>query len=185
MYLCPEIKVVFLAQPRTASRSCVHFLQARTPMRRHKQSAGHHSIDIGDLKGYRREGYRVVTAVRNHYDLIVSFYHHAPHWFSRPKGEETFTNYVYDFATHEKNQYAEPHALYGKLQPYASHIIRYENLWDEFSAATGLEVTAEDRQAFHMGKSDRKPYREYYDEDTHRFIAGWYKHEMEEYGYSF
>jgi len=185
VYICPNIKVVFLAQPRTASRSCVHFLQSKTEQDREKITANHHSIDTRSVIAYRENGWRIVTAVRNHYDIIVSFYHHAPHWFSRPREQESFANYASDFATHKANKYAIPHRIFYKYQQYATHIVRYENLWDEFSEAVGLEVTAEDREIFNIGKSDRKPYREYYDEDTRRFIGEWYKTEIEEYGYEF
>lgn len=179
MYICPEIQLIYLAQPRTASRSVAQFLQSNTPMRR---QGGHHDVDVVELKFRKDDGWRVVTAVRNHFDIIVSWYHHNPNWFSRPKGQETFANFVRDFTTNKNNQYVKPHAMFKTFQELATDIVRYETLWDDLIPVTGLAATSERP---HVGASERKPYREYYDEVTRAYVEGYYQREMKKYGYEF
>lgn len=185
MYVCEDIRCVYLAQPRTASRSVVHFLQANTVLARDSIKAHHHAMDPVLVDRYKREGWKIITAVRNHFDIIVSFYHHAPHWFSRPKQEATFANYVTDFAMRtDINKYAIDHRLFYKYQPVATHILRYETLWRDLGEATGLNTEPGRRPLVGVSK-DRKPYRDYYDADSRRFVEQWYKAELEEYGYAF
>ena len=181
MYVCPEIQVIFLSQPRTASRSCAAFLKAHTPVR---TVGGHHDMDIAELRFRKRDGWRVVTAVRNHYDILVSWWHHNPYWFGRQRGiEPSFDRYVRQFTFHAKNKYARPHKMYWRFQPEATHIVRYENLWDDLSAAVGIPAPMSARPA--IGVSNRKPYSEYFDDETRLFIADYYTDEIAEYGYEF
>ena len=180
MYICPEIQVIYLAQPRTASRSCVAFLKANTPVR---TVGSHHDMDDAELKFRTNDGWRIVVAVRNHFDILVSWWHHNPNWFSRPKSESGFDYFVRDFTTGKGNQYAKPHAMYGRYQPLATHIMRYENLWDDLSDAVRIPAPLEGRP--HIGPSDRNPYPMYYDDKTRAYVEGYYAKEMEKYGYGF
>lgn len=178
MYVCPDIKVIYLAQPRTGSRSIRAFLYRHTTV---VHKGNHHYMNEKEVLKGIDAGYKVVTAVRNHFDIIVSWYYHNRNWFGRPKGEETFANYVRDFTKHKNNTYVIPHRMYYKYQPVATHVIKFENLWTEFSEATGMRIV--NRQRIHSGKSERGPYREYYDEETRAFVEDYYRDEMEEYGY--
>jgi len=181
MYVCPEIKLVYLAQPRAASRAIAAFLQSVAVTER---VVNHHYIDLDMVERYRADGWRVVTIVRNHFDAIVSWWHHSPYWFNPPKGMNTFDLFVTEFATNRNNEYVVPHRLYWQYQPIATHIVRYENLWSEFSAATGLQPGERERSVY-VGQSDRKPYRDYYDAASRKFVEDFYAEELERYGYVF
>jgi len=181
VYICPELRLIYLAQPRTASRACSQFLQAQTPLRR---TGGHHDMDLAELRFRRRDGWKVVTTVRNHWDIIVSWWHHNPRWFNPPQGTNDFGLYAREFTRSRDNHYVRAHRMYWEFQPEATDIVRYESLWDDLARVTGLPVTDQERQHF-IGKSDRKPYREYYDAETREFIGEYYATEIEEYGYTF
>lgn len=180
MYACAEYRLIYLAQPRTASRACVAFLKQNTRVR---TIGSHHDMDIAEVRFRRRDGWRIVTAVRNPWDIIVSWYHHNPYWLDRPQSDWTFPNFVRDFATGRRNPYVRPNRMYGILQPEATDILRYETLWDDLSGVLGIPTPESERPR--VGVSDRKPYREYYDDDTREFVCHQYERDIQDYGYEF
>lgn len=190
MYVVPSLKVVYLAQPRTASRACARLLKEEwgcNPL----GAGGHHAYRPKEVERYARVGYRVIVAVRNHFDIIVSWYHHNPRWFDQSRPEMRFWAFAKAFPTHARNTYVRPHQMYWGYQRIATHIIRYENLWDDFEEALGVPIPRSKVEV--IGKSDRKPYRWYYEQTdendndygTREFIEQYYAEELERYGYSF
>ena len=181
MYVVPSLKVVYLAQPRTASRACARVLTewGTNPLGR----GGHHAYRPKEVEQYKLAGYRVIACVRNHFDAIVSWYHHNPRWFDKNRPEMRFGHFARAFPTHSLNTYVRPHQMYWGYQRIATHIIHYENLWAEFEAALGVAIPRTKIEV--IGKSDRKPYREYYDTETRAFIEDYYAEELEKYGYSY
>lgn len=180
MYVCDSLQVIFLAQPRTASRSCAYVLKALTGVDKSELAGGHHALDEEQVKWRKAQGWRVVTAVRNHYDAIVSWYHH--NHSMRVHGEAPpFRDYLFKFPTNKRNKHITEHALYWRYQPVATHIIRYENLWDDFEAAIGVHIPVDERP--HAGQTHHRPYAEYYDDELREFVKSWYGEEMEKYGY--
>jgi hypothetical protein len=52
--------------------------------------------------------------------------------------------------------------------------------WDELSAITGIKS-----DLVHINKSDRRDYREYYDEETADVVARIYAKDISHFGFSF
>jgi hypothetical protein len=180
LYICNELRLIYLAQPRTASRSVSSYLKEHYAVRNH---TGHHHLDVRECEWRRADGWQIVTTVRNHFDILVSWWHHNPRWFRPRDPNPTFEVFVWEFARHIRNKFVAPGRMYWKYQPFATEILKFETLWDDLGRVLGTEIPSEERP--HIGPSTRKPYREYYDEPLRRFVEEEWHQEMADYGYEF
>ena len=120
MYVHKEKKVVFIAHPRTASSATGHtLLQMGFTI-----WGNHHAFDWQ----LEFEGWVVGCTVRNPFDTMVSWYYNKPR-------EESFDLWLPRFLS-ECHYLIDNHLMfYG--QPYATHVLHFENLQDDFTCFCG------------------------------------------------
>jgi len=178
VYVSDELRLVYLAQPRTASRAVARLLQSRFGATLVKcpgspYGPGHHSADPEKCAEYQERGYRVVTAVRNHWDLLVSW------WFCNAR-QPAWPEFVQYWLNGPNNRWAIPHRFYHYLQPMADTIMRYETLRSDLMMVTGKQVNLPI-----MGASPRGHYSHYYTPELAQQVGEWCRDEIERYGYAY
>lgn len=149
MYVHEEKKVAFIAHPRTASSATGHtLLQMGFTI-----VGNHHSLESG------REDWTVGCTVRNPFDVMVSWYH------NKPREEKSFALWLPRFID-ECHYFDDNHLMfYG--QPYATHVLRFENLQKEFDKFC-FDAKLCPRQILPRNVSTRKEvyYMSYYNENA-------------------
>jgi hypothetical protein len=179
MYVSDEFRLVFLAQPRTASRAVAKLLTEQfgavdTPTQGSEFGAGHHSAGIEYTLKYQRRGYTVFTVVRNHWDVIISWWYNnncSPPW------EDWLDYWCRDEQT---NRWTAPGQLFHHHPPMADLVIRYESLETELSELIGQPV-----EIPQIGLSPRVHYSHYYNAGEREQVGDYYAAEIELYGYGF
>jgi hypothetical protein len=117
MYVHEEKKVAFIAHPRTASSATGHtLLQMGFTMR-----GNHHAFN----RKWDLEGWTIGCTVRNPFDTMVSWFYNTPR-------EQPFDLWLPKFIQ-ECHYLKDNHLMfYGK--PYATHVLKFENLQNGFNA---------------------------------------------------
>ena len=179
MYVCDLHRLVFLAQPRTASRAVAQWLCNEMGARKHRPTTGvspvflsHHGMDPIALEQFRDQGYRIVTHVRNHWDVLVS-------WWYADDQSKPFDKHIASWLG--PRLWAQPHRLYWKLQPVADVVIKWEELDQAWSDLLGEPVSIPIFDA----SPRKKPYADEYTPELAQQVGEWYKDEIDLYGYSF
>ncbi len=114
MYFHFDKKVAFIAHPRTASSATGHILmQMGFEIR-----DSHHAFN----PEWELDGWTVGCTVRNPFDTMVSWFYNSPR-------EQPFDLWLPKFIS-ECHLLSDPLMFYG--QPYATHVLRFENLQDDF-----------------------------------------------------
>jgi hypothetical protein len=177
VYVSDQLRLVYLAQPRTASRAVARLLQERfgadlIDCQGSPYGAKHHGADAELCAQYQERGYRVVTAVRNHWDAIVSW------WFCNARSP-VWPSFIDYWLAGQSQRWAEPHQLYYYLQPMADTIWRYETLRQDMERTIGKRLNLPV-----AGASPRGHYSHYYTPETAELILEHYEEEISLYGYS-
>ena len=144
---------------------------------------------IGDDDRLREEiweEYIKITNVRNPWDLLVSMWH----WEKRKKNNSIWAQKV-DFKEYAKHHWIisnlkKNQKIWAYQDKYNFEYIRFENLEEDILKVCkkiGINVTN-----LHLGnfkKINRKPYQEYYDEETKKIVGEVYKKEIDLFKYKF
>jgi len=191
MYVSDEYRLVYLAQPRTASRAVAHLLKTQfgaeeVSCQGSQFGAGHHSAGVEYTVKYQRRGYTVFTVVRNHWDAVVSWWYNnqggvargAPNAAAQKKSWDNWLDYW--CRDEQTNRWTGPGQLFGYLPPMADRVIRYENLEAELSKLIGQPV-----EIPQMGRSPRVHYSHYFSAEEREQVGDYYAAEIELYGYGF
>lgn len=200
MYVLPSHRLVFLAQPRTASRAISKLILHMGGSGPHPR---HHALNLELLEDLRGQGFRPFSVVRNHWDAVVSwFFINAGHVGGYRSSHEEKRKRFPRFLDHwlEKNEYirrpggvwtqgvnlspakanASP-ALYWIHAPASDLILRYENLQEEIGKLLGRG-----RELWPIQRSPRHAdYRDYYTPTTRDLVMTTFWDEIEEYGYEY
>jgi hypothetical protein len=183
MYVLDDPKLVYLAQPRCASRAIAHYMKELGA----RSYGTHHEADLETLTEYRDRGYRVFTVARNHWDMVASWWciNRGKHQTNGVEGftwdppwDEFYISWPTDLAI--RNHYEKPHRMYWLYQGLADIVIRYEWLQGGLDMLFGYEV-----ELPLMGASTRTPYREQFTAEQRDFIGAWYAKEIQDYDYEF
>lgn len=172
-YQWADQKLIFLAQPRTGSHAIVEWLCERGAM----IVGPHHSADKATIGALRRDGWHTFSTVRNHWDVMVSWWY--MHRARRSAANfESFCHWWIKDAS-----YLRPHQLYWNYQPMSDTVLRYETLDADMGALVGEDVTLPRMNV----TASRKPYPIYYEKypGLAEFVGGWFGDEIAEYGYTF
>lgn len=187
MYVHPKLRVAYLAHPRTASQATawalmqqVEFVKVLPDGDRVREVQGqHHDGPPAELaERVQREGWTVLTTVRNHYDALVSWWYYR----NRPQGLDRF---VRELPWMHTGYFPEPREMWALHSGLATRVLRYERLQRDLTRA--LERVA--LGPVHVPtvnvseERTRRAYRPYYDEATRRWVRHWWGEEMEELGY--
>lgn len=174
MYWHPEDRLLYLASPRTASRATAEALLELgfdTDGVHHSSLSDHRPPGFGD-------GWRIFTAVRNHFDALLSWAAHEPRTRSMPWGVEALGELV------RRMGWSRDDAGGYELFPHrhrCDHLIRYETLEEDLFDVLDVPVDLSRR-----GVSDRgRELGELYDTDTIGRVWQLFGREIYELGYGF
>lgn len=134
--------------------------------------------------------------VRNPYDRLVSCWNDRRYDGARKGGAEmTFEQFVYQLVadvnkkyTGDISAYGNPHikSQSGMLQSvsldFIGHLESFETDWKKICEYFDVQPSTEN---IHQNKTQRKPYRAYYNDQTKQIVTELYADDIERYGYKF
>lgn len=188
MYKSSRHQFIYLAHPRTASTATANAIAGKCIPGTKVAGAQHH-----EGLGRRLPGWVVMTTVRNHFDTLTSWYFYGKKSFPldidfiywlfaydppepAPGSQRSFRSSRY-FPTWGK--------LWGLHSPWATHLLRYENLTADLNAALAeagarpVKVPLNNVSKYRNGAR----YQDIIGPETRAFIEREFGEEMEELGY--
>ena len=172
-------RLVFIAHPRTASRSVAKALPGAVLWGKH------HEVNEDKVQNILDNGGTVVSNVRNMYDILVSWFHRA-HRGDPPTNfvpVKEFTNWLTKVlgGGHQYLDQDPYHFGYGA----SNFVIPYEQLGSMFEVLCRLE-DIKGANLPHVGVSNRyRDYRRYYTDTTRQMVEDRWGREQEQLGYSY
>jgi hypothetical protein len=132
--------------------------------------------------------YTTFAIIRNPWDRFVSMWT-IGYWFS-PETHlagvkpDNFRQFIHTLKPHpaEAHQTFHQHEI---LDQEIDFILRFESLQNDFSEMLKKRGLDDISLPVALKSDDRRPYRDYYDEETARFIARTYSVDIERFHYSF
>jgi hypothetical protein len=165
MYVHYEKRIVFIAHPRTASSATAHVLMGMD----FEQVKGHHVFEYEWFTGWD-----IFCTVRNPYDVMVS-------WFCNQPREKPFSLWLPQFL--DECQYLRGARMFFG-QASSSHVIRYENLQEEFDAVMDMvglpHATIPHRN---VSKREGRQYAGYYNFRTAGMVVNRFREDFLENDY--
>ena len=186
MWILPEKKMCFLANPKTASSAMgntLHSLGFQTMGDQHcvpENSGWRHWPVIS------KDDWTVFCTVRSHMEVLVSWYLHNTAKPSAPYFGFTFESFLYNWVANPKwFRTREPKRaqMYWERNPLCNVILRYETLqadFDKLLADHDLPATQMQR---HNVSKRKKDHSQYYTPKTLDFLQNHFKVEMAELRY--
>lgn len=168
MYVHEEKKVCFIAHPRTASTATGKVLLGKLDF---GQCINHHGFKPGLIP----KDWTVFATVRNPFDLLVSWYWHK-------RREHEFPEWLPIFLK-ESNEFLDKGLFFGL--PYCTHVLRYENLQDDFNQViveAGFPPTEIPQHNVSLRRDDR-PLSDYYDFKLINLMKTHFDTEIQSHGY--
>ncbi len=183
MWILPEKKICFLANPKTASLATAQTLE----MLGFKSFGDQHCIPAAS--GWRRwqeidDTWIVFSTVRNHFDLMVSWFFHntktpaASKYFGWP-----FERFLYEWAHNPK--WFRNNQVYWERTPLCNRILRYETLQTDFcDLLTGCGLQDLTLQVANVSKNRRaRAHHGFYSKKSIEFMVSKFGAEMSLYNY--
>jgi hypothetical protein len=182
MWILPEKKICFLANAKTASLATAFALNSLG----FKHFGDQHCIPAASGWPQWREidnTWTIFSTVRNHYDVLVSWYFHntrapeASKYFGRP-----FERFLYEWVDSE---WFRDGQMYWKRASLCDRILRYETLQTDFSALLySCNLPATKIELHNVSKNRKgRHWQEFYTDKSLQFVAGIFGEEMKLYGY--
>ena len=176
MYLLQNLG--FIAHPRTGSRSVRDALRSLGAI----DCSGHHHADPGAIACLKQLDDGIVACVtRNIFDIF-------PSWWAHERKLDVRTPNFKPFVQHRLTLRGD-HQWFGKRLyhyglEYSDFVIRYETMQEDFDAL--MDKAGHPRVALpHVGKTDRRPYREYYDPELRAAVEHRYAEDLRRTGSSY
>lgn len=178
MYIIPEWKFCFLASPRTGSKAVAKVLME-------KYNAilvgSHHSIPEENPEYEIDRSWLICAAIRNPWDTMISW------WFKIERaGRMTpLADFLPRFCENNLN-FVWDQQLWWRNMPLINKLLRYEQLnadLDHALVTVGLPPV--DLPVITDSKRDGVPYQVFYKSGTRAWVAQYFAHEIERYGYKF
>ena len=119
---------------------------------------------------------------RNPWDRQVSYYHHR---YRRAENPAPFERFLRSGRNARLDNY-EIYSLDGDVA--VDFVGRYETLTEDLNKAlaqVGLKLESELPRAKGDFRKDKRPYRDYYTDDTRRIVEAWYSREIKLLDYEF
>ncbi len=183
MWILPEKKICFLANPKTASLATAIALNSLGFIHFGDQHC------VPEASGWKHwqeidDSWVIFSTVRNHYDVLVSWYFYqtrtpaASKYFGWP-----FERFLYEWATNP--EWFRDGRLYWKRTPLCDRILRYEILQTDFSALLNSCDIPAVKIELHNVSLNRKgrDWRMFYSEKSMQFMKDIFGDEMKQYGY--
>ena len=172
-------KLIYLAHPRTASKSTVIGL-ATSFARLEAEVIQPHHLQLHNFLDRLQGGEIVATTVRHHGDALVS-------WYLNTGGEKEwgdFKTFLRDW-DHPVLYGKENSRIYNLHLQYADRVLRFENLQDDIERLISdiglppLKLTPMNSTA------GKEPWQNYYDDEAKELVTARFGQEMEELSYAF
>lgn len=187
MYISEEYKLIYLAAPKTASRSTINTLMGRfgfvesyysdSPLvaLRTEYLPKHHQV----LYEHPGDGWGVITTVRNHWDAFYSWFRYSP------RHHTVFdVSFLESHVAHYADTFnPEPDSLYRLWTMHADLVMRYESIENDISVLFREEVKLP--RLNQSWEREGKTYRDFYNFETKLWVAEHYAEEIKEYDYEF
>ena len=132
MIVNDQLKLIYLAVPRTASRTITHALFMGLPG---CVKYGHHRMHIPEE--YSQSDYFIFASVRNPYERMVSHYLHRNRHHVKSVGHWTFCEYIEQLSRNRLHWWglaADPPAVSWLESTGCSHVMRFESLTSDWAA---------------------------------------------------
>lgn len=184
MYVSQQEKIIYLANPKSASQATSGALcRNLVDMRRFGPHHNYPNQAANATLGYDPEDpeWLVITNVRNHFDAIVSWHFH--YQAGMPFSAEFVDTLPVSVL---KSYFPRKDSLWHLMCQHANRVVHMESLEPELNAvlaerglgpiAVPVAHASEARQG--------RPYQEFYDEETRERVEEVYGEEMALYGYT-
>lgn len=177
MYYHPDLRIAYLAPPRTASRSVVAMLAEHGFVK--TETGGRHDVILEPVPGWTctdfpAEWERVIVTVRNHWDTLVSWwgYHTTAEAFRDTWGHYTFSEWLAEFWKRPQETgvglFAAPPRMWSQWLDHSCcslHVVRFETLEADLRRVLPFEFGELPHIRHDWGRRGRH-YREFY-QDVH------------------
>lgn len=185
MWVLPKKKLCFLANPKTASLATAYTL---TSLGFEHYGSQHCTPE---QSGWSRRGeidntWTVFCTIRNHFDVLVSWYFHntkrpgTSKYFGWP-----FERFLYEWVDHPT--WFRNGQMYWERNPLCNVILRYECLQDDFThLLMQFDLPITKLQVHNVSKNRRRrSYQEFYTSSSIEFIEDKFGVEMRSLNYWF
>lgn len=185
MWVLPEKKMCFLANPKTASLATAHTLESLGFVHYGDQ----HCIPACSGWNRRQEidsSWTIFCTVRNHFDTMVSWYFHQTarpgksKYFGQP-----FETFLYEWV--HNSRYFRDGQMYWERYPLCNKVLRFESLQYDFDCVlTSHDLPATPLQVHNVSKNrKRRAFQELYSEASVKFMRETFGDEMELLDYAY
>ena len=131
------------------------------------------------------DNYFKFSFVRNPYDRAVSSYIYTRNWFNQNDPDKFDDGRLYDFKSWLNNLGSDhKYGLQYNFVQDCDFIGKFENLQEDFNIVCN-KIGVPYQKLPHKNKSNRKHYREYYDDEIRSIVAKKYAKDIETFGYEF
>jgi hypothetical protein len=187
VYLNVERRLIYLANPKTASVSTRDALRARAGFVKWREKLhGHLGLAVNTDGGSHHgrlykpaEGWTVACTVRNHWKTLLSWYTRHEH-FQEPFNSEWIYKWL---AMHERQYFPAYDKLFLFGTQFADRIMRVDSLAEDLADFLGQEIPVPRENV--TNEYARMTVAEAYDEPTRDYVAWRFAAEIEEYGYAY
>ena len=182
MYIHEEAKAVYLAHPRTASRTTSRLLHSIGFERSRWGPDGGHHAKLSPLPGSRKD-WTVFTTVRNHWDAMVSYHFHLVVGAGRKVDKLTVRDV--ERACKANRWVVRPDRLWDLHGPDADRILKFESIDKDLNAVlrdVGLPGV-EWPKTKPIGLRDGRAWENFYTEESYNYVLHKFREEINHYGY--
>lgn len=185
MWIMPEKKMCFLANPKTASSSMgftLHSLGFQSIGDQHcipETSSWRHWPTIDD-------SWTVFCTVRSHMEVLVSWYLHQTKTPSAPYFGWQFESFFYNWVANPKWFYSpapKMGQMYWQRNPLCNVILRHETLQADFDKLLMENHLPATKMQVHNVSKRKRDYSEYYSTKSLDYLTDYFKVEMTQLGY--
>lgn len=185
MWVLPEKKLCFLANPKTASLSTAYTLEVLGFQHYGSQHCTPEQSGW-DRRNEIDSSWTTFCTIRNHFDVMVSWYFHNTR---RPNSSKyfglSFEHFLYQWADNPK--WFKNGLMYWERNPWCNVILRYECLQDDFAhLLMQHDLPLTKLQVHNVSKNrKRRPYHEFYTSHSIAFMKDKFGVEMRLLSYEF
>ena len=181
MWIFPEKRLCFLANPKTASLATAFTLETLG----FKTCGGQHCTPDQAGWGQIDNTWTVFCTVRNHFDVMVSWYFHN---IRTPVSEcfgLSFEQFLYMWTTN--SEWFRNNQMYWERNPWCNRILRYEMLQSDFNELlVSCKLPLIQLQRHNVSKNRKgRDFHGFYTEKSIKFMEDKFGAEMESLNYGY